>query len=150
MEVMDTCSVYGLAGTGLVLTYKTSGIFNFAHGTIAALMAYAFYDLRERHDLPWPLAHIGGGQELLKSPMNEDPLKLITEDWRLKVFDDLELHKRLGYPIQVRGDLNRVRVAVDYNTSRRKTHRRALNVEVLVDRLLCNLVRKADRHMTVS
>jgi branched-subunit amino acid ABC-type transport system permease component len=49
-------SVYGLAGTGLVLTYKTSGIFNFAHGTIAALMAFAFYDLRERNHLPWPLA----------------------------------------------------------------------------------------------
>lgn len=49
-------SVYGLAATGLVLTYKTSGIFNFAHGTIAALTAFAFYDLRERNDIPWPLA----------------------------------------------------------------------------------------------
>jgi branched-subunit amino acid ABC-type transport system permease component len=49
-------SIYGLAGTGLVLTYKTSGIFNFGHGAIAALMAFAFYDLRERHGLPWPLA----------------------------------------------------------------------------------------------
>jgi branched-subunit amino acid ABC-type transport system permease component len=49
-------SVYGLAGNGLVLTYKTSGIFNFAHGTIAALAAYAFYDLRERHHVPWPFA----------------------------------------------------------------------------------------------
>ena len=49
-------SVYGLAGTGLVLTYKTSGIFNFAHGTIAALMAYIFYDLRIRNGVPWPLA----------------------------------------------------------------------------------------------
>ncbi|HET7722827.1 MAG TPA: ABC transporter permease, partial [Acidimicrobiales bacterium] len=33
-----------------------SGIFNFAHGTIAALVAFAFYDLRERQGLPWPLA----------------------------------------------------------------------------------------------
>ena len=49
-------SVYGLAATGLVLTYRTSGIFNFAHGTIAALAAFAFYDLRERQGLPWPLA----------------------------------------------------------------------------------------------
>ena len=49
-------SVYGLAGTGLVLTYKTSGIFNFAHGTIAALLAYVFYDLREQQGLPWPIA----------------------------------------------------------------------------------------------
>ena len=49
-------SVYGLAGTGLVLTYRTSGIFNFAHGTLAALLAYAFYDLREVQGLPWPIA----------------------------------------------------------------------------------------------
>jgi branched-subunit amino acid ABC-type transport system permease component len=49
-------SVYGLAASGLVLTYKTSGIFNFSHGTIAALMAFAFYDIRERHGVPWPLA----------------------------------------------------------------------------------------------
>ena len=28
-------SVYGLTGTGLVLTYKTSGIFNFAQGAVA-------------------------------------------------------------------------------------------------------------------
>jgi branched-subunit amino acid ABC-type transport system permease component len=49
-------SIYGLAGTGLVLTYKTSGIFNFGHGAIAALMAFAFYDLRERQGLPWPVA----------------------------------------------------------------------------------------------
>ena len=49
-------SVYALAGTGLVLTYKTSGIFNFAHGTIAAMVAFAFYDLRERAGMPWPLA----------------------------------------------------------------------------------------------
>lgn len=49
-------SVYGLAGVGLVLTYKTSGIFNFAHGAIAALGAYAFYELRDLRGLPWPLA----------------------------------------------------------------------------------------------
>lgn len=49
-------SVYGLAGTGLVLTYRTSGIFNFSHGTLAALLAYVFYDLREVQGLPWPIA----------------------------------------------------------------------------------------------
>ena len=36
-------SVYGLAGTGLVLTYKTSGVFNFAYGAIAAVAAFVFY-----------------------------------------------------------------------------------------------------------
>jgi hypothetical protein len=36
-------SVYGLAALGLVLTYKTSGIFNLAIGAQAAASAYVFY-----------------------------------------------------------------------------------------------------------
>jgi ABC-type branched-subunit amino acid transport system ATPase component/branched-subunit amino acid ABC-type transport system permease component len=48
--------IYGLAGTGLVLTYKTSGIFNFAYGALATLAAYLFYFLYHDHGLPWPLA----------------------------------------------------------------------------------------------
>ena len=38
-------SVYGLTGTGLVLTYKTSGIFNFAQGAVATTGAYVLYIL---------------------------------------------------------------------------------------------------------
>jgi branched-subunit amino acid ABC-type transport system permease component len=53
---LTTGSVYGLAATGLVLTYRTSGIFNFAHGSLAAVGAFAFYELYERAGLPWPLA----------------------------------------------------------------------------------------------
>lgn len=51
-------SVYGLAATGLVLTYKTAGIFNFAHGAIATIAAYVFYVLHVEWDLPWPLAAV--------------------------------------------------------------------------------------------
>jgi branched-subunit amino acid ABC-type transport system permease component len=53
---ITTGSLYGLAAMGLVLTYKTSGIFNFAHGAVAAGAAYCFYDLHTRNDVPWPLA----------------------------------------------------------------------------------------------
>lgn len=49
-------SVYGLAGVGLVLTYRTSGVFNFAHGAMATAGAYLFYELQVRHDVPWPVA----------------------------------------------------------------------------------------------
>ena len=49
-------SVYGLAGVGLVLTYKTSGVFNFAHGALATVAAYAFYSLYIDEGLPWLLA----------------------------------------------------------------------------------------------
>ena len=48
-----TGSVYGLAGVGLVLTYKTSGIFNFAYGALATVAAYFFYALYVQHH--WPL-----------------------------------------------------------------------------------------------
>jgi ABC-type branched-subunit amino acid transport system ATPase component/branched-subunit amino acid ABC-type transport system permease component len=55
---VTTGAVYGLAGTGLVLTYKTSGIFNFAYGSIAALSVFVFYFLHDQHGLPWPLAAV--------------------------------------------------------------------------------------------
>ena len=49
-------SVYGLAGVGLVLTYKTSGIFNLAYGALAAMSAFLFYALHYQLTLPWPIA----------------------------------------------------------------------------------------------
>jgi ABC-type branched-subunit amino acid transport system ATPase component/ABC-type branched-subunit amino acid transport system permease subunit len=51
-------SIYGLAGTGLVLTYKTSGVFNFAYGAIAAVGAFVFYWLWQRHGMSWPIAAV--------------------------------------------------------------------------------------------
>ncbi|HEX3826805.1 MAG TPA: ABC transporter permease [Sporichthyaceae bacterium] len=49
-------SIYGLAAMGLVLTYRTSGIFNFGHGAIGAGAAYVFYELRDENGMPWPFA----------------------------------------------------------------------------------------------
>jgi branched-subunit amino acid ABC-type transport system permease component len=51
-------SVYALAALGLVLTYKTSGIFNFAIGAQAAASAYVFYSFRVTFGLPWPAAAV--------------------------------------------------------------------------------------------
>lgn len=51
-----TGSVYGIAAMGLVLTYKTSGVFNFAHGALGAASAYFFYELHIKHGVPWPIA----------------------------------------------------------------------------------------------
>ena len=51
-------SVYGLCAVGLVLTYKTSGIFNFAQGSIATLAVFVFFWLRTQHHWPWPLAAV--------------------------------------------------------------------------------------------
>src|SRR5207244_4349603 len=44
---------YGLAGTGLVLTYKTSGLFNFGHGALATVAAYLFYAMHVVHGVGW-------------------------------------------------------------------------------------------------
>jgi branched-subunit amino acid ABC-type transport system permease component len=49
-------AIYALAGLGLVLTYKTSGIFNLAVGAQAAASAYVFYSFRVKEGLPWPVA----------------------------------------------------------------------------------------------
>src|ERR1700733_953927 len=55
---LTTGSVYALAGVGLVLTYKTSGIFNFAYGALATISAYLFYMLHVQHGMAWPLAAV--------------------------------------------------------------------------------------------
>jgi ABC-type branched-subunit amino acid transport system ATPase component/branched-subunit amino acid ABC-type transport system permease component len=49
-------AVYALAGLGLVLTYKTSGVFNFAHGALATVSAFVFYSLFVGSHWAWPLA----------------------------------------------------------------------------------------------
>jgi len=49
-------SVYALAAVGLVLTYKTSRIFNFGYGAIATVGAYVFYALHIQHGVNWPLS----------------------------------------------------------------------------------------------
>ncbi len=52
---ITTGAVYGLAGVGLALTYKTSGIFNFAYGAVAALPVQHSEGTRRR-----PAAQSGG------------------------------------------------------------------------------------------
>ncbi|HEX6569702.1 MAG TPA: ABC transporter permease [Acidimicrobiales bacterium] len=51
-----TGSVYGIAASGLVVTYTTSGIFNFAHGAVAMLAAFTYWQLRFDWGWPAPLA----------------------------------------------------------------------------------------------
>jgi branched-chain amino acid transport system permease protein len=45
-------AIYALAGMGLVLTYKATGIFNFAYGGIAMLDAYLYWQLRSQWGVP--------------------------------------------------------------------------------------------------
>ncbi len=47
-----TGSVYAVSASGLVVTYNTTGIFNFAHGAVGMVLAYVFWQLWQGWHLP--------------------------------------------------------------------------------------------------
>lgn len=47
---------YAISASGLVVTYATTGVFNFAHGAIGAFLAFSYWELRVNRDWPAPLA----------------------------------------------------------------------------------------------
>jgi len=49
-------SIYAVTATGLVVTYNTTGIFNFAHGAIGMALAYLFWQLWQGWHWPVLLA----------------------------------------------------------------------------------------------
>jgi len=53
-----SASIYAVAASGLVVTYTTSGIFNFAHGAVAMTCAFVYWQLSssDAWGLPVPLA----------------------------------------------------------------------------------------------
>lgn len=48
--------VYFIAASGLVVTYSASGIFNFAHGAVAMIGAFSYWELRIQRHWAAPLA----------------------------------------------------------------------------------------------
>ncbi|MCU1356017.1 MAG: branched-chain amino acid ABC-type transport system, permease component [Acidimicrobiales bacterium] len=55
---LASAAVYAVAASGLVVTYTTSGIFNFAHGAVAMISAFVYWQLSspDAWDLPVPIA----------------------------------------------------------------------------------------------
>jgi branched-chain amino acid transport system permease protein len=49
-------AVYAISATGLVVTYITSGVFNFAHGAIGMFLAFVYWELRISRGWPTLLA----------------------------------------------------------------------------------------------
>lgn len=47
--------VYALTAVGIVVTYTTSGVFNFAHGATGMVAAFAYWQLTVGWDLPLPV-----------------------------------------------------------------------------------------------
>src|SRR5687768_4673503 len=42
---LQSAAIYAIAASGLVVTYTTSGIFNFAHGAIGMVVAFAYWQM---------------------------------------------------------------------------------------------------------
>jgi branched-chain amino acid transport system permease protein len=53
---LSTAAILAVAASGLVLTYTTTGVFNFAHGAIGMLGAFAYWQLRFDWGWPTPVA----------------------------------------------------------------------------------------------
>ena len=51
-----TGSIYAVSASGLVVTYNTTGIFNFAHGALGMGLAYLFWQLWQGWHWPVLLA----------------------------------------------------------------------------------------------
>jgi branched-chain amino acid transport system permease protein len=49
-------AVYAISASGLVVTYLTSGVFNFAHGAVGMFLAFVYWELRVNRGWPTPLA----------------------------------------------------------------------------------------------
>jgi len=47
---------FAIAATGLVVTYTTSGVFNFAHGAVGMIAAFSYWELVANHHVPVVLA----------------------------------------------------------------------------------------------
>lgn len=53
---LSTAAIYAIIGSGLVLTYATTGVFNFAHGAIGMIAAFAYWQLTAGWGWPVPVA----------------------------------------------------------------------------------------------
>jgi branched-chain amino acid transport system permease protein len=58
VTALVTGSIYAIAASGLVVTYQTSGIFNFAQGAIGMFAAFLYWELRVDQHWPAPIALI--------------------------------------------------------------------------------------------
>ncbi|NUT32983.1 MAG: ABC transporter permease [Hamadaea sp.] len=53
---LSTAAIYAIIGSGLVLTFTTTGVFNFAHGAAGMLAAFSYWQLTVGWDVPVPIA----------------------------------------------------------------------------------------------
>ncbi len=55
---LATAAILAIGASGLVLTYTTTGVFNFAHGAVGMLGAFTYWQLRFDWNWPAPIAFV--------------------------------------------------------------------------------------------
>ncbi len=53
---LTTAAIYAIAASGLVLTYTTTGVFNFSHGAMGMFAAFTYWEMRFGWHWPAPVA----------------------------------------------------------------------------------------------
>ena len=53
---LSTAAILAVAASGLVVTYQTTGVFNFAHGAVGMVAAFAYWQVRYSWEWPAPIA----------------------------------------------------------------------------------------------
>jgi branched-subunit amino acid ABC-type transport system permease component len=72
-------SIYAIAASGLVVTYATSGIFNFAHGALGMFSAFLYWQLR--YDWGWPAPVAIVATVLVAAPLMGVFLQVVIMKW---------------------------------------------------------------------
>ena len=92
---LASAAIYAVAASGLVLTYTTSGIFNFAHGAVAMLSAFVYWQLSSPNawNLPVPVALV------LTIGVFAPGLGFIIERGLMRRLDDASTITRIVVPI---------------------------------------------------
>ena len=76
---LATGAIYAIAASGLVVTYTTSGVFNFAHGSLGMLMTFLYWQLRVADHWAGPFAL--GAVLLIAAPIVGAGLQLSLVRW---------------------------------------------------------------------
>ncbi|MBU0550684.1 serine protein kinase [Myxococcota bacterium] len=76
------------------------GLEDYSRTAEGALYTYEWH-------LPQDMLHITGGEAVFPSPMNEEPLRLIPEEWRAEALKRMDVSEDTqGRPIHIKGDVN--------------------------------------------
>ena len=84
-----TGAIYAVMASGIVLTYETSGIFNFAHGAVAFSAAFLFFELHTGQH--WPIVPSGLVSILVFGPL----LGLVLDRVMLRRLSDAPVYARI-------------------------------------------------------